>query len=321
MTENNSEFLPYKLAGLLYAPAINIGVAKKIIDKTYSNLKAVSFCLEDSIMDDALNDAENALIQTLEFIIENDTGDLPLIFVRIRNPRHLEHIHNLLGDKENIITGYILPKFDLSNGVKYKELILNFNKNRKKKLYIMPILESYMVAYKATRVNVLLETRDLLNRIKEYVLNIRVGGNDFCNIYGLRRSVKQSIYDIGVIRDILVDIINVFASEYIVSAPVWEYFGENPDGEWAEGLKNELMLDRLNGFIGKTAIHPSQLPVIYESMKVSRNDYDDAVEILNWKQNHLGVKKSSDGSRMNEVKCHSKWAERIKIMGDIYGIK
>ncbi|MDE5945945.1 MAG: HpcH/HpaI aldolase/citrate lyase family protein [Oscillospiraceae bacterium] len=321
MTENNSEILPYKLAGLLYAPAINISVAQKIINKTYPYLKSVAFCLEDSIMDNALSDAENSLVQMLEFIKENNTGDLPFIFVRIRNPRHLEYVHNLLGDNEDIVTGYILPKFDLSNGMKYKELIVNFNKNRKNKLYIMPILESYMVAYKATRLNVLLEVRDLLNRIKEYVLNIRVGGNDFSNIYGLRRSANQSIYDIGVIRDILVDIINVFASEYIVSAPVWEYFGDNPEDQWAKGLKNELILDRLNGFIGKTAIHPSQLPIIYESMKVNKSDYDDAVEILNWRQNNLGVKKSSDGSRMNEVKCHSKWARHIKIMGDIYGVK
>ena len=100
-----------------------------------------------------------------------------------------------------------------------------------------------------------------------------------------------------------------------------EYFGSNPNDEWAEGLRRELALDRLNGFVGKTAVHPSQIPVIYESMKVSESDYNDAVQILNWQPDSLGVSKSNDGSRMNEVKCHSKWARRIKIMGDIYGIR
>lgn len=322
MTQNFSEdeLLPYKLSGLLYAPAINLGVAKKIVNKEYPALTSISFCLEDSIMDDSLHKAESALFSTLEFIRKN-TNEFPLIFVRIRNPQHMEYMHNFLGENEEILTGYILPKFDLSNASKYLRLIKKFNQNRPKKLYIMPILESQMIAYKSTRLNILTAVKEIINEMREYVLNVRVGGNDFSNIYGLRRSSEQTIYDIGVIRDILVDIINIFASDYVVSGAVWEYFGNNPDDKWAEGLKRELTLDRLNGFIGKTAIHPSQLPIIYESMKVSQSDYNDAVQILNWTSDSFGVCKSENGSRMNEVKCHSKWAKRIKILGDIYGIK
>ena len=48
----------------------------------------------------------------------------------------------------------------------------------------------------------------------------------------------------------------------MLSGPVWEYFGEDLQGAWAEGLRQELALDRLNGFIGKTAVHPAQLPII-----------------------------------------------------------
>lgn len=325
MTQNflESELLPYKLAGLLYAPAININIAKKIINKEYNKLTSMAFCLEDSIMDDALHNAESALAETLDFLRKNNlhNQELPLLFVRIRTPQHMEYIHNLLGENENILTGYILPKFDLSNASKYCKLIFKFNAERQKKLYVMPILESKMIAYKSTRLNILIAIKEIINEMRQYILNIRVGGNDFCNIYGLRRSVNQNIYDIGVIRDILVDIINVFASDYVVSGAVWEYFGQNPDDDWARGLKSELMLDKLNGFTGKTAIHPSQIPIIYESMKVSESDYNDALQILDWKSEKLGVSKSIDGSRMNEVKCHSKWAKRIKIMGDLYGIR
>lgn len=317
---SDDELLPYKLSGLLYAPAINLNVAKKIVNKEYTALTSIAFCLEDSIMDNSLNKAESALFNTLEFIRKN-ADKLPLIFVRIRNPQHMEYIHKFLGENEEILTGYILPKFDLSNASKYLKLIKQLNKNRKKKLYIMPILESQMIAYKSTRLNILTAVKEIINEMKEYVLNIRVGGNDFSNIYGLRRSSEQTIYDIGVIRDILVDIINIFASDYVVSGPVWEYFGNNPDDKWAEGLRRELVLDRLNGFTGKTAIHPSQLPIIYKNMKVSQNDYNDAIQILNWDSDSFGVCKSENGSRMNEVKCHLKWAKRIKILGDIYGIK
>jgi citrate lyase beta subunit len=102
---------------------------------------------------------------------------------------------------------------------------------------------------------------------------------------------------------------------------VWEYFGPECDGKWDVGLAKELELDRLNGFIGKTAIHPSQLPLIHESMKVKKSDYDDAMKILDWNNGSLGVAKSEDGSRMNEVKVHGKWAGKIAVLGEIYGVK
>ena len=140
------------------------------------------------------------------------------------------------------------------------------------------------------------------------------------NLFGLRRKVNQTIYDIGVIRDILSDIINVFSHDYVISGPVWEYFGDSVDAAWADGLRREMKLDFLNGFIGKTAIHPAQLPVIFDGMKVSRSDYEDAQSILAWNRKGYAVAKSSDGSRMNEVKCHTRWAEKINCLGSLYGI-
>ncbi len=226
-------------------------------------------------------------------------------------------MHELLGSEESVLTGYILPKFDMSNANEYSELITRF-RGENKKLYIMPILESRMIALSSKRAEVLCEIKAALDDIRPAVLNVRVGGNDLSNLYGLRRPVDRTIYDLGVVRDILIDIINVFGEEYVVSGAVWEYFG---GGEWEKGLRRELMLDRLNGFIGKTAVHPSQLPVIYDCMKVNRSDYEDAKKILSWDDDRRGVGKSADGSRMNEVKCHGKWAEKVLKLAKVYGIK
>ena len=110
---------------------------------------------------------------------------------------------------------------------------------------------------------------------------------------------------------------NVFAQDYVVAGSVWNFFG----GAWEKGLKNELELDKSNGFIGKTAIHPAQLPIIFDSMKVSQIDFDDAKQLLDWKSTTHGVMKSADGSRMNEIKCHLAWAKKIKILGELYGVK
>lgn len=305
----DKEILQYKVGGLLYMPAFQKNIIQKIAQNKLPHLNSAAFCLEDSIQSDSLDDAEKSLKVILQEL--ENLENLPLIFVRIRSPRHLETFHEEIGSKSKILNGYILPKFDMSNASAFIKLAKQIN------FFIMPTLESNRVASLLTRRTELLSLKQALDEVKENVLNIRVGVNDFCNLYGLRRNANQTIYDIGVVRDILIDILNVFANDYVISGSVWNYFSGKL---WAQGLRNELFLDKSNGFIGKTAIHPNQLPIIFESMKVSRADFDDANLILNWKSNTHGVMKSADGSRMNEINCHLRWAKRIKILGEIYGV-
>lgn len=303
------EVLQYKVGGLLYMPAFQKNIVQKISQKKLPRLTSAAFCLEDSIRDESLDAAE----KSLQFILRELDGvkNLPLIFVRIRSPRHLEIFHETIGSRSKILTGYILPKFDTSNAPEYLKLAREIN------LPIMPTLETNRVANLLTRRTELLSLKQILDDSKKIVLNIRVGVNDFCNLYGLRRDVRRTIYDIGIVRDVLTDILNVFAKDYVVAGSVWNFFGGN---FWADGLHREMELDRLNGFIGKSAIHPAQLPIIFDGMKVSRADFLDAEQILNWKSDTHGVLKSFDGSRMNEIKCHLNWARRIKILSELYGV-
>ncbi|MBQ8429639.1 MAG: HpcH/HpaI aldolase/citrate lyase family protein [Clostridia bacterium] len=308
----------YSVGALLYTPAVYENMAEKIATHDF---KSIAFCLEDSIADDALAEAEASLKKTLKEIKSKALAKLPMIFVRVRSPKHLKYIHSMLTDEIEIITGYILPKFDSTNAEAYKTLFLEINAGREKPLYFMPILESRLIIDKRTRDKELYTIKSILDSIAQYILNVRVGGNDFCNIFGVRRNERQTIYDVGVVCDILIDILNVFSCDYVVSGPVWEYFGKDRNGAWAQGLKRELELDRLNGFIGKTSIHPEQLPLIHESLMVDKNDYQDALHILNWDSMKLGVGASANQSRMNEVKCHLKWARKIYLLGKIYGVK
>ena len=253
--------IQYRVGGLLYTPALNDGIVAKIVNHELKNLTSLALCLEDSISDDSLEKAEEQLKNTLT-TLSKSSANLPLLFVRVRSADHLAKIHTFLGEVESILTGYILPKFDLTNCYAYCQLIQEYNCGRKDRLYIMPILESKTVADIGNRVDILWSIKHHLDTVHDYILNVRVGGNDFSNMYGLRRTETQNIYQIGVIRDILVNIINVFASDYVVSGPVWEYFGTDDSKLWADGLRKELELDQLNGFIGQTALHPSQLPII-----------------------------------------------------------
>ena len=43
--------------------------------------------------------------------------------------------------------------------------------------------------------------------------------------------------------------------------------------------------------------------------------------IADWQDGKAGVKKSWDGTRMNEVKTHAKWAKRVLTLAEIYGVK
>lgn len=318
----HDERLPYRVGGLLYFPATKKDIAEKLADHSIRNLSSIAFCLEDAIQESARSLAEATLKESLAALRERGGRDLPLIFVRICTPEHLSHVHTLLGEDEALLTGYILPKFDESNAEAYAAFFKKVNEGRENPLYFMPILESLSIADIGRRKESLASLKKVLDRVKRYVLNVRVGGNDFCNLFGLRRGVTENVYQIGVVRDILTDILSVFSREYVVSGPVWEYFDDGKTTAWREGLVRELALDRLNGFIGKTAIHPSQLPLIWDSLRVSRSDYEDAKRILSWDESEaLGVQKSADGGRMNEKKTHGNWATRILTLAEIYGVK
>jgi len=184
---------------------------------------------------------------------------------------------------------------------------------------MMPIFESPSLISLKERYNILYELKEKLDNISDLVLNIRVGGNDLCHMFGFRRHTDESIHNIKPIADILSDIMTVFGIDYVVSGPVWEYYnGEN----WDVGLSSELKDDILNGFIGKTIIHPNQIPIVNNAYLVNKTDYEDALSILNWStdKNSL-VSCSSSKERMNEYKTHYNWARKIFLLSSIYGIK
>lgn len=321
MIMSEEELLPYRVGGLLYFPSTRQDMFEKIEAHAIKDVTSIAFCLEDAIRDSALDVAEQTLKTTLCKFRKSASVDCPLLFVRVRTPEHLRHVHLFLGEDEGAVTGYILPKFDLTNAQEYLDFFREVNRPGESPLFFMPILESEQIADLETRRRALYRLKEMLDSVKEYVLNIRVGGNDFCNLFGARRSVRQNVYQIGVVRDILTDILNVFSRDYVVSGPVWEYYDNRRDTAWLDGLKKELELDKANGFIGKTAIHPSQLPVIFDSMRVTEEDYEDAKRLLDWKPELVGVERSSNGNRMNEQKCHGKWAERILCLASVYGVK
>ena len=84
-----------------------------------------------------------------------------------------------------------------------------------------------------------------------------------------------------------------------------------------DGLMRELILDQANGFIGKTCIHPTHLNFINGMLAVTREEYEDAVQIMHAPG---GVLKSTNGNKMNEIGPHKNWAEKILMRAQAYGV-
>lgn len=327
--ESSREVLQYAIGGMLYMPATRTKIVQDIIEQKNPDIKSICLDLEDSIGDDTVEEALIMLRSTLSKLhtaIEEKTlsiNKLPLIFIRVRNPEQLKTLKNTLSQEQlGIITGFNFPKFDSSNAAEYIRAFNELQHKSLTKLYFNPILESKNIMYKQNRLEELAYIQRKLSGFSDHILNIRVGATDFCNIFGIRRKMNQTIYDINVVADCFADIVNFFGKNYVISGPVWEYFNSQGErGPWKTGLEKELSLDKINGFFGKTSIHPVQLPIIAKSNIVNEEDYNDAMSIMGMSTGLIGVAKGNTGNKMNEVKTHSNWARKILAIASVYGVK
>ena len=312
----------YSVGALMYTPANNKTIVQNLLRNKFGDKFSLAFCLEDTINDDMIEEAEDDLIVTLNSLynlVGTQNFYMPKVFIRVRNPEQILKIADNLGNACAIISGFNIPKFTPECADDYFTAIKTAEEVSNCEFYIMPILESPLMVDLRTRIDFLYKCKEKFDSVEEKVLNIRVGGNDLSHTFGLRRHSDETVYDIKPVADILIDILTVFSQDYIVSGAVWEYYnGEH----WAEGFRDEIKMDMLSGFIGKTVIHPKQISVLNEASKVLKEDYEDAKSILGWDKSNISfVSGSKNSSRMNEYKTHFNWAEKIMYLAEYYGIK
>ena len=318
------EAIYYSVGALMYTPANNRQICSKLLNNAFGTKYSLAFCLEDTIPDNKVEQAEEILVDTLKqlntYVEEGKEFYLPKIFIRVRRPDQIPYLTERLGDARALVVGYNTPKFDYSNAEDYINAIKEINEvYADNTFYIMPILESQEMVNINTRYDFLYDMKEMLGEIEPLVLNIRVGGNDLSHVFGLRRHSFETVYDVRPVANLLTDILTVFSTDYVVSGAVWEYYnGEN----WDTGLAEEIRKDMIAGFVGKTVIHPKQIDVINKCCRVFKEDYEDAKAILDWDSNSDRLVSGSNlGSRMNEYKTHYRWAKKIMFLASYYGIK
>lgn len=337
--------LQYCLGATMYMPGTK-DFAQAVIDKKYPGLTSMVMCFEDACPEEDVPAAELCSIRTLETLREAEQKgtlkyeDIPLLFFRVRNPEQFEHFSSMLHPEHiRYITGFNFPKFNSLNGEIYMKHLAQLNEKFGEIIYGMPIIEDARVAYKESRLTELMAIKGICDAHKQLILNIRVGGTDFSSCFGVRRGINYTIYDIMTVSNCLMDILNVFTRDnnYTVSGPVWEYFRVNKRMKFedlptidiqdtllkrtpvvndaVDGLMRELILDQANGFMGKTCIHPTHLNFINGMLAVTRDEYNDAYQILHTSG---GVVKGSKG--MNEIRPHTNWATKISMRAEAYGV-
>ncbi|MDP4181324.1 MAG: HpcH/HpaI aldolase/citrate lyase family protein [Bacillota bacterium] len=353
--DDSRDKLSYALGATLYMPAVRKNIIDDLINRKHKGLMSMVICMEDSIGDDMVEEAEKSLVEHLKRLDlaiksqELEYQDIPLIFIRVRNALHLNRIYQIAGDLLRSVTGFVFPKFTNTSGERYFEFLKRITEETGKTFYAMPILESPELIYWERRNEAITELVSMLDYYSDLILNIRIGGTDFCGLFGIRRSFDVTIYDISVIRDCIAFIVNTFCRvqrQFVVSGPVWEYFSSErilkpqlrvtpfrgyfgAEGEkirsrlldsYTDGLMREVLLDKANGLIGKTVIHPSHIVPVQALYVVTHEEYMDAVSILSSGEEKNGAVKSSYSNKMNEIKPHKLWAEKIIRRAEIFGV-
>lgn len=344
----NRQLLQYCLGATMYMPGTK-DFTPKILSSAMPGLTTIVLCFEDACPAGQIQQAEQNVYHLLDAVtaaVENgvlDPDRVPLIFVRIRNPEQFRHFaQGLTKHQVHSLCGINFPKFNTRNGRAYYTYLKELNQQFGEILYGMPIIEDATVACKETRLPELLGIKEILNEFHDLVLQVRVGGTDFSSVFGVRRGVDYSIYDIAVVRDCLADIINVFGrnNDYIVSGPVWEYFRAPEElmfdnlpshgledyllkriplvNNEIDGLLREVILDKANGFIGRTVIHPTHVKFVNALMAVTKEEYDDAMMILDHAEG--GVLNGAGQNKMNEVNPHTNWATKIAYRAKAFGV-
>ncbi|MDG9685048.1 HpcH/HpaI aldolase/citrate lyase family protein [Streptomyces sp. DH18] len=366
--DSPARMLSVALGATLYSPATRPSLADDVLKQAARGVVSMVLCLEDSIDDAEVTDAEANLIRQFAALAAHDaasgtaarspedaTGtaravdaDAPLLFIRVREPAQITDLVRRLGDSVRMLSGFVLPKFTEERGRQFLEALSEAETACGRRLFAMPVLESPELLHLETRGEILQGIARSVDKHRDRVLALRLGVTDFCSAYGLRRAPDMTAYDVHIVASVIADVVNVLGradgTGFTITGPVWEYFRRQErmfkpqlrrspflEGRAEElrtaliehdldGLLREIELDRANGLLGKTCIHPSHVAPVHALSVVSHEEFTDAQDILSPERGGGGVLRSAYTNKMNEVKPHRAWAERTLQRAEVFGV-
>ncbi|CAM3294927.1 citrate lyase [Pseudomonas floridensis] len=294
-------FSPYALGATLYMPATRDDILDVAFGEKLPELRSLVVCLEDAV---ALIDVDTALVNLRQVLtgIQNRGGrpvNGPLLFVRPRDAG----MARILNDWPLMahVDGFVVPKLSLKSLPGWEQAVTN------PALALMPTLETPEVFNPTAMVEL---GQALKASLDERIIALRIGGNDLMGCLGLRRNPAMTLYGtpMGYVIPMLAGVMG--SQGFALTAPVFEQLAT------PQILEQELTLDIANGLVGKTAIHPSQVNIIQNALRVSLEDMNSARMILN--SVAPAVFKYNDA--MCEPATHYKWATHIMERAKWHGV-
>ena len=282
------------LGATLYFPATRDDL-ESIARGGVPGLRSAVVCLEDAVADRDVGLAlgrVRALLAALR-------GGAPAVrlYVRPRTPAMLAGVARLPGIGR--IEGFVLPKTNAANLASWLAALPRTGHR------LMPTIEGV----EAFDRDALARLRDALAPHAERVTAVRIGGNDVLGLLGARRSRVRTAYD-GPLANVVRDVAGAFLpAGFDVSAPVFEHYGA-PDV-----LVREVQIDLEHGLLTKTAIHPSQVPLIHAAYRPGADEFDDARRILAPDAPAVFGRRDS----LCEPATHRGWAERVIERHRVHG--
>ncbi|MFI6056703.1 HpcH/HpaI aldolase/citrate lyase family protein [Streptomyces sp. NPDC051286] len=345
--DSPARMLSAALGATLYSPATRLRLADDVLKQAGRGVVSMVLCLEDSIDDSEVLDAEENLVRQFRDLAARG-AEVPLLFIRVREPEQITDLVQRLGSSVRLLSGFVLPKFTEERGLPFMEALTKAETAGGQRLFAMPVLESPELLHLETRAAALRGIVRTVNTYRDRVLALRLGVTDFCSAYGLRRAPDMTAYDVQLVAAVIADVVNVLGRSdgtgFTITGPVWEYFRlqermfkpqlrRSPflEGRAEElrttliehdldGLLREIELDRANGLLGKTCIHPSHVAPVHALSVVSHEEFSDAQDILRPERGGGGVMRSAYTNKMNEVKPHRAWAERTLQRAEVFGV-
>lgn len=252
----------HRLDASLYVPAIHPNLAQVLRGVSPAAPQSIIVCTEDAISESDVDFALDRLHSILRYLPSLSDG--PLRFIRPRSPSVLRQLLRMPGIER--VHGFVIPKSDGDTLPAYFRIL------GRRTFALMPILETAAVFEREG----IQEIRWVLQRasLKARILSLRIGGNDLLRLLGLKRFPGHTIYEtpIGALIPLLVMAFKPYGFR-LTGVACDEY--SNPDL-----LRLEARRDRIMGLVGKTAVHPYQVPVIQQEFRPSSSEVVAARSII-----------------------------------------
>ncbi len=289
------------LGATMYVPAVHPDIEDIVAGRRYPSLKSVVLCLEDALH---ISDVERGLY-LLAALLRDCTAHRrtgmrrPRLFLRPRGYEMAQSIVQFAGIED--VDGLVVPKVDIEALSRWWQLAADAD------LQLMPTLEEPWVFDPMALQEF---AAALAEQDQSRLIAVRVGGNDLMASMRLRRLRGRTVYDSPLAWGLSQLMCQLGSRGFALTAPVFDVLDDSTT------LARECRLDAEFGFIGKTAIHPSQISVIEREFAVRQEDLDLAKQTL--AQDAGAVFRS--GGMMLEPATHRAWARRIVALAGTYGV-